>query len=136
MLWQCAVAGGTGRAVQPYLLSARTTAEGKDIPLAETKQTQQMFSASAARAVQTVMTQNAKDHYSSSLGQFACGVKSGTAQVVRDSKEIENSLLAGFCLDEKCPVAFCIVIENRRKNELTCAQLAKTLLTSISENLK
>ena len=55
--------------------------------------------------------------------------------MTEDGKEYENSLLAGFCLDERCPVAFCIVIEKRVANEVTTAQIAKVLLENLSGKL-
>ena len=78
------------------------------------------------------MTENAKLHYNPSLGRYTCGVKSGTAQVEQNGKAYENSLLTGFCLDDRCPVAFCVVIEERVSGELTTAQLTKTLLDALS----
>ena len=132
MLWQCAVANGTGKAQNPYLISSRTGVDGKYAAVHSAGKTGSFFSAETAKAIQTVMTENAKNQYSSSLGKYTCGVKSGTAQVEQNGKAYENSLLAGFCLDEKCPVAFCVVIEERVSGELTTAQLTKTLLDALS----
>lgn len=132
MLWQGAIANGSGKAVLPYLLSSKTDIDGTVSPRGTRRETAQLFSAEAARAVQAVMTENAKNHYYVSLPDFKCGVKSGTAQVSADGKEYENSLLAGFCLDESCPVAFCILIEDRRTNDVTTAQIAKVLLQNLS----
>ena len=91
-----------------------------------------MFTPTAAKAVQAVMTKNSTEHYYVSLGNYTCGVKSGTAQVSDDGREYENSLLVGFCLDESCPVAFCILIEERESWDITTAQIAKVLLDSLS----
>lgn len=132
MLWQTAIASGTGRATVPYLLASRTNFYGKVEQIGKTAQTKQMFTWSAAKAVQDVMVENSTKHYYVSLPDFQCGVKSGTAQVEQDGKKYENSLLAGFCLDEDCPVAFCIVIEERVSNDTTTAQIAKKLLHALS----
>ena len=73
------------------------------------------------------MVKNGTENYSS-IG-YTVGVKSGTAQVEDGAKE--NSLLSGFCTDENLPVAFCIVIEDRKAGEISTNQIAKILLSSI-----
>lgn len=132
MLFQGAVASGTGSAATPYLLREKISADGTHTSCAKPADTPQFFSAEAAEAVRAVMTENARKHYYVSLGKYSCGVKSGTAQVTENGKEHENSLLAGFCLDEDCPVAFCVMIENRVSGELSTAHLAKVLLDALS----
>ncbi len=131
MLWQGAIANGTGSAVKPYMLKSKTTADNKKISLASHFHTEQMFTPESAKAVQAVMTKNASEHYYVSLGNYTCGVKSGTAQVSDDGREYENSLLVGYCLDDSCPVAFCIMIEARESWDVTTAQIAKVLLDSL-----
>ena len=135
MLWQGAIANGTGTAVKPYLLESKTTADQKQVSLASHMHTEQMFTPTAAKAVQAVMTKNAAEHYYVSLGNYTCGVKSGTAQVSDDGRQYENSLLVGYCLDESCPVAFCILIEERESWDITTAQIAKVLLDSLTGNI-
>ncbi len=132
MLWQGAVANGTGSAVQPYLLRSKTAADGKKTEIATMHHTDSLFTPTAAKAVQDVMVKNSTEHYYVSLGNYTCGVKSGTAQVSDDGRQYENSLLVGFCLDESCPVAFCILIEERESWDVTTAQIAKVLLDSLS----
>jgi len=132
MLFQGAIANGTGSAVKPYLLASKTGTDGTSVSYASAAYTEELFTAEAAKAVQDVMTTNSTNHYYVSLGNYNCGVKSGTAQVTKDGREYENSLLAGFCLDEKCPVAFCILIEDRVSTDITSAQLAKVLLDALS----
>ena len=131
MLWQGAIANGTGNAVKPYLLASKTSPKGHETKLASRADTGEMFTPESAQAVQNVMTQNVREHYGT-LSGYTCGVKSGTAQVNDNGKEYENSLLVGFCLDEQCPVAFCIVIEERESWDVTTAQIARTLLDAVS----
>ena len=132
MLWQTAVANGTGTAILPYAVESCTSAEGKTVQVGKTTRTPQLFSVSAAKAVQEVMIANAENHYYVSLPDYNCGVKSGTAQVTDNGREYENSLLVGFCLDETCPVAFCILIEERTSKDISTAQVAKALLNALS----
>ncbi|MDD5947519.1 MAG: penicillin-binding transpeptidase domain-containing protein [Oscillospiraceae bacterium] len=131
MLWQSAIANGTGTAMQPYLIACTTSVDGKTVAGSSAGKTKQMFSAETAVAVRTIMMENAQAQYSNHLGAYSCGAKSGTAQVTEDGKEYENSLLAGFCTDNDLPIAFCIVIENRKSGELTTAQVAGTLLKAL-----
>lgn len=131
MLFETAIANGTGCGVLPYVIDTETDVSGNIKICRKYQQTSQLFSAKAAKAVQSVMTENAKNNYGS-LAQFHCGVKSGTAQVNENGKAYENSLLAGFCLDDNCPVAFCIMIENRVSGEVSTAQIANTLLNALS----
>lgn len=132
MLWQGAVANGSGAAAQPYLLRAKITPDRKTIPLAEPATTSQLFMKNAAQGVQDVMVQNAANNYAWALSGYTCGVKSGTAQVNDGGKQYENSLLVGFCLDETCPVAFCIQIEARESWDITTGQIARTLLDALN----
>lgn len=132
MLWQGAVANGSGSAIQPYLLQSKTSADKKETTLGSTSYTAQFFTATAAKGVQDVMVQNASEHYYVSLGGYTCGVKSGTAQVSDDGREFENSLLVGFCLDDRAPIAFCIQIEARESWDITTAQIARVLLDAVS----
>ncbi len=131
MLWQAAIANGTGMANLPYLIANTTSVKGEQTAGASAGKTEQMFSAETAVAVRTIMMANAEAQYSDHLGKYNCGAKSGTAQVNEDGKEYENSLLAGFCTDDDLPIAFCIVIEKRESGELTTAQLAGTLLKAL-----
>ncbi len=133
MLWQGAIANGSGKAVLPYLVSETVDSQGNVTEANGVQYTQQMFTAEAAQAVQKVMYDNAEAHYYVSLSDFTCGVKSGTAQVTDNGKAYENSLLVGFCLDAQTPIAFCIVIEERVSGELSTAQLAKVLLNTLAE---
>ena len=131
MLWQGAIANASGSAVQPYILASHTDIENRVTQLGTTTRTPQLFTRAAAQGVHDVEVDNAKKHYSGSLGAYTCGVKSGTAQIRMDGKEFENSLLTGFCLDEDCPVAFCVVIEERTGADISNAQFAKVLLDAL-----
>ncbi len=131
MLWEAAIANGTGTAMQPYLIANTTSVNGKTVAGGSEGKTKQMFSAKTAVAVREIMMANAQEQYSNYLGAYSCGAKSGTAQVTEDGEEYENSLLVGFCTDDDLPIAFCIVIENRKSGELTTAQLAGTLLQAL-----
>lgn len=131
MLWQGAIANGSGVAVQPYLLESHTNIDGRVSQIGKTEKTGRFFSTEAAIGVRAVETDNAAKNYA--LGKHKCGVKSGTAQVQNGDKKYENSLLTGFCLDDNCPVAFCVVIEERTSKDLSSSQLVKILLDALEK---
>lgn len=135
MLWQAAIANGTGTAWAPYLIASMTDAEGETVMCGTTGKTEKMFSAETALAVRDVMMENAAVQYTASFGEYACGAKSGTAQVVKDGVEYENALLTGFCMDEDLPIAFSILIEQREAGELTPAALAGVLFHALDGNM-
>lgn len=131
-LWEGAIASGSGRVLQPFLIDSKTGMDGREESLSAPRYTKQFFPGDVAQAVREVMVTNAKNHYYVSLGNYNCGVKSGTAQVTEDGKEYENSFLTGFCLDDSCPVAFCVMIEHRVSSDITSAQLTKVLLDALN----
>lgn len=135
MLWQAAIANGTGAAWNPYLIASETNVEGETVMRGTSGKTAQMFSADTALAVRRVMIENAAAQYGAALGAYTCGAKSGTAQVTDDGAEYENALLAGFCMDDDLPIAFCVLIEQRVAGELTPAALAGVLLNALDDGM-
>ncbi len=76
-----------------------------------------------------IMLRNGKENYAEVLPGTDIGVKSGTAQVKNGTEE--NSLLTGFVDDKDFPVAFCIVIENRVKGEVSTSDIAGVMLQNL-----
>lgn len=129
MMWESAIANGTGRATIPYLIDKVTNVNGRITEEGETSHTAQMFSSTTANDVREIMLENGSNNYS--LG-YPVGVKSGTAQVAGDGDEYnENSLLTGFVDDESFPIAFAILIENRESYEVSTDYIASVMLDSI-----
>lgn len=132
MMWQSAIANETGKATIPYFISSATNVKGRIVKEGETKHTTTLFSPKTASYVKEIMVQNGTDNYTSSVG-YNLGVKSGTAQVKHGDEE--NSLLTGFCTDENFPIAFCIVIENRVKGEISTNQIASVMLSALKNSI-
>ena len=128
MMWQSAIANESGKATIPYFISSATNVKGRVVKTGETKHTPTLFSAQTASYVKEIMTDNGINNYKSSVG-YDIGVKSGTAQVKNGDEE--NSLLAGFTIDEDFPIAFCIVIENRVSGEVSTNQIASVMLSAL-----
>ena len=127
MMWESAIANGTGRATVPYLIDYVTNVNGRITETAETTHTEQLFSASTAKDVREIMLENGSNNYSG-IG-YPVGVKSGTAQVKHGDEE--NSLLTGFVDDESFPIAFAILIENRESHEVSTDHIASVMLDSL-----
>lgn len=130
MVWQSAIANKNGITTNPYFISYATDVFGEESYRAETSHsTDTIFSADAASHLYDIMVKNGTENYAG-IG-YSVGVKSGTAQVEDGAKE--NSLLSGFCTDENLPVAFCIVIEDRKAGDVSTNEIAKILLSSLDE---
>lgn len=129
MMWQSAIANGTGKMTMPHLIDYVTDVHGNITERSETELSDEMFSPEIAQTVKQILLTNGSDKYSSSISGYTIGVKSGTAQV--DNGEKDNSLLVGFVEDSRHPIAFCIMIEDKEHSSVTTEQIAKVLLDSL-----
>lgn len=131
MMWQSAIANGTGKMTMPHLISYVTDVRGEVTDRASTKYSKQLFSENTASTVKQILLTNGANHYAYSISGYTVGVKSGTAQV--DEGASENSLLVGFVDDPSFPIAFCILIENKNSSPVTTEQIAQVLLDNLKK---
>ena len=131
MMWQSAVANGTGVSTRPHLIDTVTNVSGKVTKTASTEYTGQLFSVAAAQETRKIMLDNGKNHYAAAgkIKGYDIAVKSGTAQV--NGGREENSLLVGFVDDPDFPIAFCVVIENRVSGEIATHQIVQKMLDAL-----
>ena len=129
MMWQSAIANGTGKATLPYLIHHTTDVTGSEDIHAAVKYTSELFKPETAEYVKQIMLNNGQ-RYSGSIYGYTVAVKSGTAQVKNGDEE--NSFLTGFNADESNPIAFCVLIEDRKPGEVTTEEIAGTILSSLS----
>lgn len=129
MMWQSAVANGTGKMTMPHIISQVTDVDGRVKKEADTKFSKQLFSASTASVVRQILKTNGANNYGWQVPGFDLGIKSGTAQV-RDGAE-ENALLVGFVDDESHPIAFCVVLENKYSTPVSAEQILSVMLNSL-----
>ena len=134
MMWQSAVANGSGRVTIPHLISKVTDVKGKVAEKAETKRSGKMFTNTTAESVKQILLTNGANNYSYLIPGYTIGVKSGTAQVENGDKE--NSLLVGFVDDPDFPIAFCVVLENRNATYLKAETITKVMLDALAADLK
>jgi len=133
MMWQSAIANGTGKVTLPHLIDKITNIHGKVTETAHTLHTEQLFSRRTANAVKQILTTNGANNYSYQIYGYELGVKSGTAQV--DEGKKENSLLVGFVDDSKFPIAFCVVLEDKDSTYLKPEYITQVMLDSLHADL-
>lgn len=129
MMWQSAIANGTGKMTMPRLISRVTDVYGEDTEVTGTEFSEEIFSADTASAVKQILLTNGANHYSWSIPNYTIGIKSGTAQV-KDGAE-ENALLVGFVDDPQNPIAFCVLLENKYSTIATAENIVKVMLDNL-----
>ena len=132
MMWQSAIATGTGRMTMPHLIDHCVNVNGTVTDTAKIEYSPQLFSNETASTMKQILLTNGANHYTYSISGYTVGVKSGTAQV--DEGENENSLLVGFVDDTNFPIAFCILIESKNNGFLTTEQIAQVLLDNLKKD--
>lgn len=130
MMWQSAIANGTGKMTMPYLIEKVTDVEGNITETADTDYSEQLFSNETAASVKQILLTNGANHYEYSIPGYNVAVKSGTAQVKHGAEE--NALLVGFVDDKDFPIAFCVVLENKYSTPAVAENIVTTMLNSLS----
>ena len=120
------IAGG-GTAALPYLVE-RVESGGEVTYQAQTKYTDRIMSQQLASKMVNYLRNNVEVTYGSWKfpGLTVCG-KSGTAEL--GEGQISNAMFAGFCTDEKYPLAFICVVENGGYGAATCIPILSTVLS-------
>lgn len=129
MMWQSAVANGTGKMTMPHLISKVTDVYGEDTEVMGTEYSSQLFSPNTASTVKQILLTNGSNHYAYSIPNYTIGIKSGTAQVKEGAEE--NALLVGFVDDSANPIAFCVLLENKYSTPVTAEQIVTTMLNNL-----
>lgn len=132
MMWQSAIATGTGRMTMPHLIDHCVDVNGNVKDSAKIEYSEQLFSAETANTMKQILLTNGANHYTYSISGYNVGVKSGTAQV--DDGANENSLLVGFVDDQNFPIAFCILIEKKNNSFITTEQITQILLDNLRKD--
>ncbi|WP_298527185.1 penicillin-binding transpeptidase domain-containing protein [uncultured Ruminococcus sp.] len=130
MMWQSAVANGTGKMTMPHLIKEVTNVKGKITETASTSYSNALFSEKTADSMKQILLTNGANNYTYLIRNHTVGVKSGTAQVQNGQKE--NSLLVGFVTDPELPVAFCVVVEDRNNTYLTAEYITQVMLDALT----
>ena len=115
--------GGTG--AEPYLMAKITRGE-KTAYEAKTETSSRALKAEAAAKLTEYLRNNVATMYGD--GQFGglnvCA-KSGTAE---HEGKTADAMFAGFCVDENCPLAFVVFVENGGSGSAVAAPIAAKVL--------
>lgn len=126
MVYMGQIAGG-GTAAVPYLVS-QVESGGEVTYQAETKLTDRVMSQELSQKMRQYMRNNVEVTYGAYKfpGLTVCG-KSGTAEL--GEGQISNAMFAGFCTDERYPLAFVVAVENGGYGAATCVPILSDVLT-------
>ena len=122
----CAAIVGGGTAAVPYLVS-QVESGGEVTYQAETKLTDRVMSQELSQKMRQYMRNNVEVTYGAYKfpGLTVCG-KSGTAEL--GEGQISNAMFAGFCTDERYPLAFVVAVENGGYGAATCVPILSDVL--------
>ena len=115
--------GGTG--AEPYLMAKITRGE-KTAYEAKTETSSRALKAETAAKLTEYLRNNVATMYGDwQFGGLNVSAKSGTAE---HEGETADAMFAGFCVDENCPLAFAVFVENGGSGSAVAAPIAAKVL--------
>ena len=115
--------GGTG--AEPYLMAKITRGE-KTVYEAKTEMSSRALKAETAAKLTEYLRNNVATMYGDwQFGGLNVCAKSGTAE---HEGETADAMFAGFCVDENCPLAFVVFVENGGSGSAVAAPIAAKAL--------
>ena len=115
--------GGTG--AEPYLMAKITRGE-KTAYEAKTETSSRSLKAETAAKLTEYLRNNVATMYGDwQFGGLNVCAKSGTAE---HEGETADAMFAGFCVDENCPLAFVVFVENGGSGSAVAAPIAAKVL--------
>ena len=118
------IAGG-GTAAEPYLMAKITRGE-KTVYEAKTEMSSRALKAETAAKLTEYLRNNVATMYGDwQFGGLNVCAKSGTAE---HEGEMADAMFAGFCVDENCPLAFVVFVENGGSGSAVAAPIAAKVL--------
>ena len=118
------IAGG-GTAAEPYLMAKITRGE-KTVYEAKSETSSRALKAETAAKLTEYLRNNVATMYGDwQFGGLNVCAKSGTAE---HEGETADAMFAGFCVDENCPLAFVVFVENGGSGSAVAAPIAAKVL--------
>ena len=118
------IAGG-GTAAEPYLMAKITRGE-KTAYEAKSETSSRALKAETAAKLTEYLRNNVATMYGDwQFGGLNVCAKSGTAE---HEGETADAMFAGFCVDENCPLAFVVFVENGGSGSAVAAPIAAKVL--------
>ena len=123
--------GGTG--AEPYLMAKITRGE-KTVYEAKTETSSRALKAETAAKLTEYLRNNVATMYGDwQFGGLNVCAKSGTAE---HEGETADAMFAGFCVDENCPLAFVVFVENGGSGSAVAAPIAAKVLQVCAAELQ
>ena len=123
--------GGTG--AEPYLMAKITRGE-KTAYEAKTETSSRALKAETAAKLTEYLRNNVATMYGDwQFGGLNVCAKSGTAE---HEGETADAMFAGFCVDENCPLAFVVFVENGGSGSVVAAPIAAKVLQVCAAELQ
>ena len=120
-----------GWGIRPYLMDSIRDGY-QTLYRAETAEMQRIISTETAAILQTYLRSNVSEKYGDEyFPGFKVCAKTGTAEVGTGKP---NALLCGFSLDNICPVAFIIIVEDSGSGGSVCLPIAASILGSLVDS--
>ncbi len=128
-----AIANG-GQGVAPHVVRDIYT-DGTVVYEARPQQLDRIMSRSTAEALQQMMRNNVEVKYGvENFPDLTVCAKSGTAEM--DGDVVSNALFTGFVADDKCPLAFIVVVQEGGYGSHTGIPIVNQVLLACMEELK
>ena len=126
------IAGG-GTAAEPYLMAKITRGE-KTVYEAKSETSSRALKAETAAKLTEYLRNNVATMYGDwQFGGLNVCAKSGTAE---HEGETADAMFAGFCVDENCPLAFVVFVENGGSGSAVAAPIAAKVLQVCAAELQ
>ena len=117
-----------GMGLSPHVVAEITVGE-ETTYLAEPAERERIMSSATAQLLQSFMRNNVVEKYGvERFPELTVCAKTGTAQVGGGRKS--NAMLAGFVLDENCPLAFIAAIEDGGYGSQVCIPIVSKVLSA------
>ena len=119
------ISSSGGTAAEPYLMAKITRGE-KTAYEAKTETSSRALKAETAAKLTEYLRNNVATMYGDwQFGGLNVCAKSGTAE---HEGETADAMFAGFCVDENCPLAFVVFVENGGSGSAVAAPIAAKVL--------
>ena len=128
-----AIANG-GVPAMPHVVDS-VSCDGTKTYDAQTQKGARIMSGETADIICSYMAANVAEKYGAdNFGDLTVGAKTGTGEVGGGKKP--NAMFTGFVLDDDCPLAFIVTVENGGYGRSVCMPIASKVLAACKEAIK
>lgn len=122
-----------GVPVRPYLIKYMTSSMGVKSNVGVKSNLSRMIQSSTARKLSDIMRYTVKNWYGDSMfGKMNVCAKTGTGEV---SGKKPNGWMVGYCVDDNCPLAFSVIVEDSGYGISTAGPIASAVMAKAYESI-